>query len=650
MAKISLDTYSKKVKGCFVGKAVGGTLGMPLEGYIGVKKVEYYDPVPTEMIANDDLDNQVVWLETIKRFGLPINRHLIGNAFKRHIVCVVDEYATCTQNIENGINAPLSGHYDNKFNAGMGAAIRSEIWACLAPGAPALAAKLAREDSCVDHSGDGVDAPMFIAAVESAAFVENDYWKLVKTGLSVISNESKLYKAITSVMNYVKEGKDILEIRDLILKEYFDQNWTNVCINLSFVIAALLTSGGDISKGLCDVAGLGHDGDCTCATLGSIFGIINPDGFEDRWTDPLGDELVLSPSISALHEVNTITEFANEIIKISPEVLAFYNSDVVIDGAENKNLLFKWAKTDKNLSLTDDFSPLENVIALTPITVKVDYPKNVAIAPGKTEQFSARFSNPMDSNVSAKIHLSVPFGWRVEPQDFALEINGQNESVIEFEITASNDLRRRRSKNPLDIHITMGDLSYCVTAGLMQTIDFINAPLENGSFKINNDNIVEDIKVINAPAHYFNFEQRQQLFAAEFRAPHYVSSVIMAAQCTNAMKVWIDGELVLEHDGGEYVPAYHRSEYVKTFTLDDKWHRLTIWVDNKPFSNESPDLNPHNAIVNVPGSLLTPEFRKKYETFKYCEKGEAFIGFADRSGYHLIDKMEWRLPKDNKFF
>ena len=650
MSKISFDLYSKKVKGCFVGKAVGGTLGMPLEGYIGVKKVEYYDPVPTEMIANDDLDNQVVWLETVKRYGLPINRNLIGNAFKRHIVCVVDEYATCTQNIENGLYPPLSGYYDSKFGAGMGAAIRTEIWACLAPGDPILAAKLAREDSCVDHSGDGVDASMFIAAVESAAFIESDYWKLIEIGLSVINSNNKLYKAISSVLQYVKDGKDTLEIRELILKTYFDQNWTNVCINLSFIVAALLTCGGDVSKGLCNVASLGHDADCTCATLGSIFGIIDPDCFEERWTKPLGDELVLSPCISALHEVETITEFSNQIIEISPEVLEFYKSDSQITGAENKNLLPKWAKTDKNLSLCNEYSPLESVVSIAPVTVKVNYPQNVAIAPGKTEKFKARFSNPMDRKMSANIHLSVPHGWKVEPQDFELEINGQNESVIEFSVTASKDLRRRRCKNPLDINITTEDFTYSVSAGLIQTIDFINIPLEAVTDKIQKDELKGDINIVNAPAHYFEFSQKQQLFAAEFRAPHYIASAIMAAQCTNAMKVWIDGELVLEHDGGEYVPAYHRSEYVKLLTLDDKWHRLTMWVDNKPFDNQSKDMNPHNAIVNVEGTMLTPEFRKKYETFEKGDKGEVFIGFAYRSGYHLIDKMEWRLPRDNKFF
>ena len=54
--KLDFQTYKNKVYGCYVGKAVGGTLGMPYEGDRSVRKVTFYDPVPTEMPPNDDLD------------------------------------------------------------------------------------------------------------------------------------------------------------------------------------------------------------------------------------------------------------------------------------------------------------------------------------------------------------------------------------------------------------------------------------------------------------------------------------------------------------------------------------------------------------------------------------------------------------------
>ena len=52
---LDFNTYNKKVRGCFVGKSVGGTLGMKYEGNLNYNEVTYYNPVPTKMIPNDDL-------------------------------------------------------------------------------------------------------------------------------------------------------------------------------------------------------------------------------------------------------------------------------------------------------------------------------------------------------------------------------------------------------------------------------------------------------------------------------------------------------------------------------------------------------------------------------------------------------------------
>ena len=65
--------YYNRLRSGFIGKSIGGTLGMPFEGTTEMLNLCYYDPVPTGAVGNDDLDLQVVWLECIHRFGLPIN-------------------------------------------------------------------------------------------------------------------------------------------------------------------------------------------------------------------------------------------------------------------------------------------------------------------------------------------------------------------------------------------------------------------------------------------------------------------------------------------------------------------------------------------------------------------------------------------------
>ena len=79
MQKLTFEQYKKKVEGCFIGKAVGGTLGAPYEGKRTTHSLTYYDPVPTEMLPNDDLDLQVVWLEAICENGKTVSIFKNGN-------------------------------------------------------------------------------------------------------------------------------------------------------------------------------------------------------------------------------------------------------------------------------------------------------------------------------------------------------------------------------------------------------------------------------------------------------------------------------------------------------------------------------------------------------------------------------------------
>ena len=188
--------YRKRVLGCWLGKAVGGTLGGPVEGVEGPLNLSFYDPVPEEMMPNDDLDLQVVWLEALRKRGLPLDRHILAEAWRDHVALYPDEYGVCCRNLAIDIPAPYCGVYDNPFTAGMGAAIRTELWACLAPGVPALAAKLATEDAKLDHADEGVYAAVYLATLESLAFVNRDREQLLNAAAASIPEDCRTARAI----------------------------------------------------------------------------------------------------------------------------------------------------------------------------------------------------------------------------------------------------------------------------------------------------------------------------------------------------------------------------------------------------------------------------------------------------------------------
>ena len=105
--------YRKKVLGCWLGKAVGGTLGAPVEGWDGPHHLEFYDPVPETMVPNDDLDLQVVWAMTIAGNPRPVvNSRVLAEAWLKNVGFPWDEYAVAIRNLKNGIYPPFSGSYD----------------------------------------------------------------------------------------------------------------------------------------------------------------------------------------------------------------------------------------------------------------------------------------------------------------------------------------------------------------------------------------------------------------------------------------------------------------------------------------------------------------------------------------------------------
>lgn len=308
---LSINDYRDKVLGCWMGKNIGGTLGAPMEWKRQVNDVEFYtqqhdgNPLP-----NDDLDLQLVWLIALEERGVDLNARTLGDYWHLYITPHWAEYGNGKVNMRSGLMPPLSGNYNNPYKDSCGAFIRSEIWACIAPGCPAVAAGYAYEDAIVDHGGgEGMYAELFCAAVESAAFVEKDAYRLIEIGLSYIPDDCGIARVVRYVMDEYKAGKTWLEARDGILANYRAHyyNWAGISqrdrdmgfadgpegwdapANIGFIIIGWLYGQGDFERSLCITVNCGEDTDCTAATLGSIFGIIHGiDAIPAKWSKPIG--------------------------------------------------------------------------------------------------------------------------------------------------------------------------------------------------------------------------------------------------------------------------------------------------------------------------------------------------------------------------
>jgi ADP-ribosylglycohydrolase len=309
--------YRRKVLGCWRGKAVGGTLGQSFEGLEGPIQADFYYPIPVGMVPNDDLDVQVVYASVISGLDRPrVDRYVIADAWRDHLRFPWNEYGVGKRNLAEGILPPHSGAFDNWFAAGEGAVIRTELWACLAPGEPDRAAAYAYEDACFDHAGDGIWAAVFMSALQSLAFVESDVDTLLDSASALVPVSSAIRQVVNDTRVWVGEGRPWTEVLTLITSKYANGDFTDTRMNTGFVVLGWLASGGDFERAILITNGCGGDTDSTTASVGALMSIIQPDCIPERWLRPIGDDLVLNAEVIGIAAPSSIVEFTEQVVAL----------------------------------------------------------------------------------------------------------------------------------------------------------------------------------------------------------------------------------------------------------------------------------------------------------------------------------------------
>ncbi len=377
--KLNKQTYIDKVKGCFTGKNIGGTIGGPYEGTRELLDIKGFKTEKGEPLPNDDLDLQLVWLQALEDQGPKhIDSEMLGEYWLSFITPYWNEYGISKTNMQRGIPPSVAGDMDNNiWKHSNGAWIRTEIWACLAPGAVDTAVKYALEDALVDHgSGEGTYATSFIAALESAAFVVNDINQLIDIGLSKVNKESRLHQTIELVRKLHAQGIDYKEVRNRIveLNKDIGDGWFQAPNNIAFVVIGLLYGNGDFKKSMLTAINCGDDTDCTAATVGSILGIMY--GYEkipNDWKEYIGDRIItcsINRGVSFRFPA-TIDDLVNRIEKQTQYLLnANFEKIELTDGKTEVDEQFI-KSLNREFALDDERDDVRNLkYSLKPYTFK----------------------------------------------------------------------------------------------------------------------------------------------------------------------------------------------------------------------------------------------------------------------------------------
>lgn len=446
--KLTFGEYKDKVRACWLGKNVGGTLGAPFECVRGAYDLEYYThDLSKGVLPNDDLDLQLAWLHAAELYGKNVNAEILGEYWLSYIVPDWSEYGACKTNLKNGIAPPLSGWLHNHNKDSCGSFIRSEIWACLAPGHPEIAVKYAYEDAICDHADEGVYGEIFCAALQSAAFVEKDMDKLVQLAMQYIPADCAVATAVNTAIECYRKGLDWKEARKVILKTvpgsfgmyigYKDQSpepdvpvgklGFDAPSNIGLMMLGWLYGEGNFSKSICISAGCCEDGDCSAGTLGATLGILYGTGIiEEKWLQPIGDEIKtisLDRSNFGFVVPDTVSELTRRVINLMP---TFMHGNYEMD--DNGQILFNeikelstgWKKTGTLTGTTlrqqlcsDSVSVRKHSAVFNVRGVYAD--GNLNVRQGEEKRIVLKFENNIRAPHWLQMKLYMPEDWSVNP-------------------------------------------------------------------------------------------------------------------------------------------------------------------------------------------------------------------------------------------
>ncbi len=468
MIKFNKEKLRDKIYACWVGKNIGGTMGGPYECSKEILDVKGFVTAPGEPLPNDDLDLQLVWMRAVDEMGIEnINARTLGEYWMSTVSPFWNEYGICKMNMQSGLMAPLCGEVHNEeWKHSNGAWIRTEIWATLFPGDPENACRFAYEDACVDHGfGEGTFAAIFIAAIQSAAFIINDAAELIKIGLSKIPADCRVAKAVNTVLEGYKAGKDWKQVRnELVEQSIHDIGWFQAPANVGFAVLGLTYGKCDFKKSMLYAINCGDDTDCTAATVGATLGLMyGMEGIPADWHQYIGDgirtcSVVIPDAKGKCYFPASCTQLTDCVMNLIPAV----------NRTPNRLLLKGLGKTELTDG-ADDFSQVniedfcgrefvEKIFSRSPYNFVVDtcygeavieYEKEPILKAGESlkGKITVTPNYRMEDQKYFNIRWILPEGWQAisratlfTPAPAALDFR---HASIEFEIIAGERVEGR---------------------------------------------------------------------------------------------------------------------------------------------------------------------------------------------------------------
>lgn len=277
-----------KVEGAWAAKMIGVMYGREMEfkalGRTYDKPINWYPELIEKALLEDDLYGQLSFMETIEKYNNNATVKQLAHDFAYASFPLCHANLQARKNIFDGIMPPLSGAPQYSMHSDdIDFQIESDFIGFIHPGLTQSAINMCDSVGRIMAYGDGLYGGMFVSAMHSIAYYENDTKKIVRAALKAIPSKSTYAQCIQDVLkSYDKHPHDWKKTWQLIQDKWaandicipFHEFNIDAKLNGAYIAIALLYGNNDLEKTMEIAVRCGQDTDCNAANAAAVLGII----------------------------------------------------------------------------------------------------------------------------------------------------------------------------------------------------------------------------------------------------------------------------------------------------------------------------------------------------------------------------------------
>lgn len=370
---ISPKVLKDKIAGGWAGKMVGVTYGAPTEfraqGKTFDDSIRWTPKDIRGSMWQDDIYVQLTFMMTMDKYGIDAPAKKFQEMFAKAGYMLWHANVQARKNYYDSIFPPASGSPEfNSHADDIDFQIEADYLGFMCPGMPVTASKMADKIGHIMNYGDGVYGGIFLSALYTQAFFENDIPAIIENSLKSIPAESDYAKIVSDVITLHKHYPNDWKAAWKELQAKWD--YDHFCeagesfnidakFNGAFIAMGLLYGDGEPMKTMEITTRCGQDSDCNPSNAMAVLGVIigfdkMPQEMKNGVTQ-MADTLFINTDYSFNKAVENTYNYAVRLIKENGGKVA--DNEIAIAGqlpvAPALEVSFPDVVFDKEISVFD---------------------------------------------------------------------------------------------------------------------------------------------------------------------------------------------------------------------------------------------------------------------------------------------------------